>query len=1340
MASQAQETSAWGLLECAKADTNVRHCTCTALVHASSPDGSCSCLGSCRACSSGSPKTPRQLLEAAIVLTEGKCALAYVALGRYLVDHDEKADASSWPQQIRYALREVEERCNVQKVTPTCVYGVQLIVAALVVDPSLAAAYDALAFLPPSVLPNNGWLQVPDGRKLDSRGLWDQCMACTTAAIHSPPATTNLQAAPRPAAQEGGGYEERLKKAPRAVRAAIKKLEGCQSEWAPRWLTEVIMEAGESADWLEATASGKPSPRYTGEPCAPLVPAAKALQRGNADEGYKLARAVQSGYCTTSLNKHDSESAVTASSLYSALALLDMDSPRADSALKDRDMLSRSLYLDDATELLRAYRDNLLDSGKSGGHKNPFDALYLLVAALVELQRAAEGEGSPDEPGRLHQAFSFLHPTNPKEKAAGAECQGWHEIYMAILRADRELSKAADEACVAKESGANGEWKELLKECSGGAGRPLKAMEEIMEMVGLEEVKVAALGLLRGVLAKKTGFPLPSSFQNYIFVGNPGTGKTSIAELWAKLLGELELRPSDDDDEQTSLKEAAAAAAKTAEAADAERLQSELREKISTLDLTRAKIEENAKEELAAKLRHAQAVLSDNADQIGGLEIESCSALLKQRIQKNARENAESLARDVDRCERELDGHRATIKQLEAAVSGATANRMAASAAASDAASAAGAAAKAFTSRFVQLDGGQLASGGVGGKEGVELLDSFVLPLLDDSLKTKGGVIFIDEAHNLDYSARPKGLDVIRRIVKLSDQYKNELTFILAGYEKDIETKVLAADPGLPRRFPNKVVFSDYSAPELAKILELKVAKLPAAANGARHTVSREATQAFGRRLARGAGTRGFGNGGTVLARLTGPVLDRWRRRQIPDPVNPPEPSTENMRLIVDDLLGPPPDPSSGAVGAIMRRLRDIPGIHSVKDQFASLVERMRGMYDADVDPSHGSPPVDAGLLNRAFLGGPGTFKTTVGNLYGELLAACGFLTDGEVVRVKPSDLLGSVVGESEQKTRALLERCAGKVLFIDEAYGIAENSMYGPAVLTTLVGELPDKGGADIAVVMAGYTDSMTSMFENGNPGLSRRFPAPECRLEFRNLEHADLRMVIAREALKNGLPLSFAAADAGAGQLVRKATLRNFGNAGDCGTFVRQLRTFVEKHSEKGEIPEVSKRPLPEAVVTAMLKDERESDPLSGIRLPAKLQEYVTAAKSRALWSAKRLQPPPELKHVRLLAPSGAGKSTCAELLARELYLAGVLAKPKPVIVGAESLQAGFVGQSSGKMTQALQEAQGGILFIDEAHNLKPAAHGGDFKSQVLGTLVAAMTSPEYKGKLLVVIAGLC
>ncbi len=144
-----------------------------------------------------------------------------------------------------------------------------------------------------------------------------------------------------------------------------------------------------------------------------------------------------------------------------------------------------------------------------------------------------------------------------------------------------------------------------------------------------------------------------------------------------------------------------------------------------------------------------------------------------------------------------------------------------------------------------------------------------------------------------------------------------------------------------------------------------------------------------------------------------------------------------------------------------------IVGIMNFNSEFAALVERMATFYREDV---RGDVQTNAGLLNRVFQGPPGTGKTTVAKLYGRLLAACGFLTDGEVVCTLPKDFLGAVLGESEKKTDAIIESCRGKVLLIDEAYGMANkgNSFY-EGVIGTLVGAIPEKGGMDMAVIMCG-------------------------------------------------------------------------------------------------------------------------------------------------------------------------------------------------------------------------------------------------------------------------------
>lgn len=85
--------------------------------------------------------------------------------------------------------------------------------------------------------------------------------------------------------------------------------------------------------------------------------------------------------------------------------------------------------------------------------------------------------------------------------------------------------------------------------------------------------------------------------------------------------------------------------------------------------------------------------------------------------------------------------------------------------------------------------------------------------------------------------------------------------------------------------------------------------------------------------------------------------------------------------------------------------------------------------YDRELE---GQAPL-ATPLNRLFLGNPGTGKTTMAQIYGRVLAALGFLSDGAVELKTPSDLTGSVIGETAEKTAAVIDNARGKVLVIDE-------------------------------------------------------------------------------------------------------------------------------------------------------------------------------------------------------------------------------------------------------------------------------------------------------------------
>lgn len=144
------------------------------------------------------------------------------------------------------------------------------------------------------------------------------------------------------------------------------------------------------------------------------------------------------------------------------------------------------------------------------------------------------------------------------------------------------------------------------------------------------------------------------------------------------------------------------------------------------------------------------------------------------------------------------------------------------------------------------------------------------------------------------------------------------------------------------------------------------------------------------------------------------------------------------------------------------------------------LVDRVRARFGID----SGRPN-----LHMCFTGSPGTGKTTVAVRLAELLHRLGYIRKGHLVSVTRDDLVGQYVGHTAPKTKEVLKRAMGGVLFIDEAYYLyrAENERdYGQEAIEILL-QVMENQRDDLVVVLAGYKDRMDSFFSS-NPGMSSR------------------------------------------------------------------------------------------------------------------------------------------------------------------------------------------------------------------------------------------------------------
>jgi len=172
--------------------------------------------------------------------------------------------------------------------------------------------------------------------------------------------------------------------------------------------------------------------------------------------------------------------------------------------------------------------------------------------------------------------------------------------------------------------------------------------------------------------------------------------------------------------------------------------------------------------------------------------------------------------------------------------------------------------------------------------------------------------------------------------------------------------------------------------------------------------------------------------------------------------------------------------------GEVLKRLDDeLVGLDPVKSRIREigdllLVDRLRRRFGIE-----STRPT----LHMSFTGSPGTGKTTVALRMAELLHRLGYLAKGHLVTVTRDDLVGQYIGHTAPKTKEVLKRAMGGVLFIDEAYYLyrQENERdYGQETIEILL-QVMENNREDLVVILAGYKDRMDQFFQS-NPGMGSR------------------------------------------------------------------------------------------------------------------------------------------------------------------------------------------------------------------------------------------------------------
>ena len=378
--------------------------------------------------------------------------------------------------------------------------------------------------------------------------------------------------------------------------------------------------------------------------------------------------------------------------------------------------------------------------------------------------------------------------------------------------------------------------------------------------------------------------------------------------------------------------------------------------------------------------------------------------------------------------------------------------------------------------------------------------------------------------------------------------------------------------------------------------------------------------------------------------------------------------------------------------------------------------------------------------------GNPGTGKTTIARKLGEILASVGYLDSGHVVEVDRSKMVSQYQGETPKVVDRLCDKAKGGILFVDEAYTLAplnasgERDNLGAQALEKLMKRMEDDRGQFI-VIAAGYRMEMENLFRI-NPGFRSRFNYFLDIKDYTPDQLFEIMLVFAKE--KKYIFSSEAEA------LARKMITEMYNSRDKDFANGRTMRSLFDQICKKQaqrlqgasialmsneELMTIKEEDIPyEAPKSVDVSDcLAKLDGLVGLSAVKKEVANLTAFLNLQI---KRGETNTfQGKHYVFTGNPGTGKTTVARIMADIFRTLGIVSKGQLVEADRSKLVAGFSGQTAIKTNQLVDQALGGVLFIDEAYTLK-SGDNDSFGSEAIDTLLKRLE--DDRGKFVCIVAG--
>ena len=595
----------------------------------------------------------------------------------------------------------------------------------------------------------------------------------------------------------------------------------------------------------------------------------------------------------------------------------------------------------------------------------------------------------------------------------------------------------------------------------------------------------------------------------------------------------------------------------------------------------------------------------------------------------------------------------------------------------------------------------------------------------DNIKKAKGGILFFDNVQKLlpdKYSNQVNPLD---KLFVEMDKWEDNPIVIMSGLPKGLDD-FLESNPAVANRFKYTFRLPTPGYQELADICKLTLKTRYGIAD-----YSSEADDQLKRFFKYQVKIKDETFGYAHLALKTAEdVFTQFITR-----------GADATVVEKSDIKGYVPEERS--VEEILSDLDSFIGMDEVK---SAVREIAYAVQNAVQRAERGLGEQEKMSMHIILTGNPGTGKTTIARKLGEILAAIGYLDSGHVVEVDRAMMVSPYQGETPKVVDRLCDKAMGGILFVDEAYTLApvnasgERDNQGAQALEKLMKRMEDDRGKFV-VIAAGYRTEMDNLFRI-NPGFRSRYKyflniedyTPEQLYQIMLVFAKDKKYIFSEQA--EALTKKMISE-------LHKSRDKDFANGRTMRSLFDQICKKQAQRLQGKDISSMSNEQLmtiededipyeaPKTVdYTECLKKLDGLVGLAGVKkeisnLAAFLNLQIKRGETNTFQG----------KHYVFTGNPGTGKTTVARIMTDVFKTLGIVSRGQLVEADRAKLVAGYSGQTAIKTNQLVDQAIGGVLFIDEAYTLK-SNDSDSFGSEAIDTLLKRLE--DDRGKFICIVAG--